>query len=510
MNKKAIWAIIGLMSAAVIGVAMLQMDLIRTSIGVNEEKFDKDVYEALNTVVLRLEHAENREIFNYTMNGFRTAYFQRELLSQQHEGDVFSLDFNLSAVSALVEGKLTKDQLLDKLMAELTNVCTCSKCVEERDQAYRSLMVDFQYRQGSSNLPLVERVGLEQLKTVLEQELSNLGIDTEYKYGVFSKQSKSFVMVNGHYVVEDAQSLPGYTNIYNSEYKVHLFPEDMPSPGLLMVYFPAKASFVWSSVWLNFLGSIFFTAIILLCFVYTINVIFRQKKISEMKTDFINNMTHEFKTPIATISLAADSITSPMISGKPEKVYRFADIIKQENKRMNSQVEKVLQMALIDKQDFTLKLSEVNLHEVIANAVGNIGLQVEKKNGTAKAYLEASQPIIQGDQTHISNIINNLLDNANKYSPENPEISVFTRNVPNGVEVIIEDNGIGMGKEVRKHIFNKFYRVHTGNLHDVKGFGLGLSYVKAIVTAHKGQIKVTSEPGKGSSFILTFPTQMDS
>jgi len=329
---------------------------------------------------------------------------------------------------------------------------------------------------------------------------------------VFSKRKKSFVILNDYYVVEESQPnviLPGYKNIYNSKYRVHLFPGTAPSPGLLMIHFPSKSSVVWSSLRLNFLGAVLFTGIILFCFAYTINVIFRQKKLSEMKTDFINNMTHEFKTPIATISLAADSMTSPIITGSPEKVQRFANIIKQENVRMNNQVEKVLQMALIDKEDFQLKLTEVNLHDVIQNAIENIGLQVEKKDGRVSAHLESTKPLIQGDQTHISNVINNLLDNANKYSPEKPDISVHTRNVNGGVEIVVKDSGIGMSKEVRKHIFDKFYRVHTGNLHDVKGFGLGLSYVKAIMTAHRGQVDVRSELGKGSSFILHFPYKVE-
>lgn len=172
---------------------------------------------------------------------------------------------------------------------------------------------------------------------------------------------------------------------------------------------------------------------------------------------------------------------------------------------MNSQVEKVLQMAVIDKRDFSLKRSDVNLHDIIHNAIENINLQVEQKGGQAKAELEAGKPMIEGDNIHVSNIINNLLDNANKYSPEAPDITVRTRNVPNGVEVTISDKGIGMNKEQRKHIFDKFYRVSTGDVHDVKGFGLGLSYVKAMMTAHQGQIDVKSELGKGSTFILFFP-----
>ena len=229
-----------------------------------------------------------------------------------------------------------------------------------------------------------------------------------------------------------------------------------------------------------------------------------------MKTDFINNMTHEFKTPIATISLATDSITSPMIINSPDKIKRFVDIIRQENRRMNSQVERVLQMALIDKKDFQINLEELNIHDVIQQAVDNFSLQIEKREGSIITHLDAERPIIEGDATHITSVIHNLLDNANKYSPEKPQVTVSTRNVPMGVEITVTDRGVGISKEARKNIFDKFYRVSTGNIHDVKGFGLGLSYVKAIITAHKGLIDVKSETGKGSSFILTLPMQVNS
>ena len=498
MNKKAIWIIVGLMGAALIGIVVLQMDLIRTAVRVNEERFERNVYAALNAVNRRLVDRENQEVINQTLNGYQKAYWE----SQSVSGNGFSVDVTLGVQTATI----SSSALLDQMLSEFSNPCTCQQCMERKDSTYRILMTHFD--QSTQEFPLDQRVNLKHLKNVLRQELSNRGIDTDYNYGIYSRNKKSLIILDGHYVVEDAQPkeiLPGYKTIYNSRYKIDLFPEDMSSPGMLMIHFPARTSFVWRSLWMNFLGSILFTAIILFSFAYTIHVIFRQKKISEMKTDFINNMTHEFKTPIATISLAADSISSPMISGKPDKVQRFANIIKQENKRMNSQVEKVLQMALIDKQDFSLNLSDVNLNDIVNSAVENIGLQVEPKNGVAKAVLEANEYIVEGDMTHISNIINNLLDNANKYSPEAPEITVYTRNVPNGVEITIEDKGIGMNKDQRKHIFDKFYRVHTGNIHDVKGFGLGLSYVKAMMTAHKGQVDVKSELGKGSKFILTFP-----
>ena len=508
MNQKAIWAIIGLMGAAVIGVVWLQMDLIQTSITENKVKFKNDVYDALYEVALRLESKEKRENFNFNANGYAT-YYQSETFGTTNDGSLLKFDLSVKTSQLNAKDRSSRDQLLDKLMAEVTNTTyLCPRCIKsEQEETYRRMMA--YYSQIGKVIPLGERIDLEHLKTALRQELKARGIETEYQYGVYSHKKKSFVVLNDVYVVEDPQvreALPGYKkSIYNSRYRVDLFRDDMPSPGLLMIHFPSETSFVWSSVWVNFLGSILFTGIILFCFGYTINVIFRQKKLSEMKTDFINNMTHEFKTPIATISLAADSITSPMISGDSDKVGRFAGIIKQENKRMNAQVEKVLQMALLDKQDFSLKLGTVNLHDVIGTAVENIGLQVEKKNGKADAFMEATNPIVEGDITHISNIINNLLDNANKYSPQKPEISVLTRNVGNGVEVIIKDKGIGMSKEARKHIFDKFYRVHTGDLHDVKGFGLGLSYVKAMMMAHKGQIEVKSDLGKGSSFKLFFP-----
>ncbi len=503
MNKKAIWAIIGLMSAAVIGVVWLQMDLIRTSIRVNEEKFDERVFSALYRVVERLERQERIEVFEFSMNGYVASFMQEE------SGHLRPNDFPFNNLEGMET--LTLQELESRLYAELANSCPCDKCTAERDRLNRQMLAF--YNQGMSTRPLAERINPQHLSSMLREELANQGIQTDYNYGVFSKEENTFVIFNDHYVVdeEDVNSpLSGYRNIHQSKYRAYLFPEGASAPGLLMIYFPSRTSLVWSSLWKNFLGTILFTGLILFCFAYTINVIFRQKKLSEMKTDFINNMTHEFKTPIATISLAADSIGSPLVSSQADKVQRFANIIKQENRRMNSQVEKVLQMALIDKRDFSLNLTDVDLHDVIRHAIENISLQVEKKNGQATAHLQANQPIVEGDVTHLSNVINNLLDNANKYSPEEPDISITTRNVPNGVEVVVEDHGIGMTKEARKHIFDKFYRVHTGNLHDVKGFGLGLSYVKAIMTAHKGSIDVKSELGKGSSFVLFFPYHVNS
>jgi signal transduction histidine kinase len=216
-------------------------------------------------------------------------------------------------------------------------------------------------------------------------------------------------------------------------------------------------------------------------------------------------MTHEFKTPIATISLAADSINNPKVLDFPEKVKYFTNIIKEENRRMNAQVENVLQMSLIDKRDFDLRVTELDVNEIIGRAAKNIRLQLERKDGAIALDLNAQNPLIESDENHLYNVITNLLDNAIKYSPEKPNIKVGTENTNDGIKIWVEDNGIGISNEAQQKIFDKFFRVTTGNIHNVKGFGLGLSYVKAIVLAFKGKIAVQSEPGKGSRFEVFLP-----
>jgi two-component system phosphate regulon sensor histidine kinase PhoR len=495
MNKRAIWLIIGLMSAAVLGVILVQIDLIRTSMSVNEERFDKNVQEALVKVTERLEDFEREYFFRSSVNGFMMAYQAEQI--------------------ATTRPNSSKLNEIDK--AELEGIPSFER------QFYIHIMTNpgltELFNQEKNMRSVEERIKAKDLDLAILQEFGKRGINPQnskfkFHYGIWSNEKNGMVIVDGHYVFDDfgnKEPVPtlGTSNLYNPDYSVPVFHSVKVPPGELRVYFPNRTNIILSSLWKNAAGTALFAAIILSCFAYTLTVIFRQKKLSEMKTDFINNMTHEFKTPIATISLASDSIVTPIILNNPEKVQRFANIIKQENKRMNSQVEKVLQMALLDKRDFSLKMTEVNVHEVIQAAVENITLRVEKRDGIVKTALNASKPIIEGDLTHVANVINNLLDNADKYSPDKPEISVSTRNVSNGIEITVQDNGIGISKEARKQIFDKFYRVPTGNLHDVKGFGLGLSYVKAMMTAHKGAVEVKSDPGKGSSFILTFPFRVE-
>jgi len=252
-------------------------------------------------------------------------------------------------------------------------------------------------------------------------------------------------------------------------------------------------------------SSILFTVIIISAFALTVRTMFNQKKLSEIKSDFINNMTHELKTPLATISLAIDALTNEKVIHDSDKIRYYSGMIKDENKRMNKQVEKILQAARIEKQDIKLNLQKLDAHDLINKVANNLSLQIQEKNGTITLKLDADRHIIEADEVHFSNIIFNLLDNAIKYSKNNLHIEVSTSNVSSMLAIKIADNGIGMNRETQSRVFEKFYRAHTGNIHNVKGFGLGLSYVKATVEAHQGKVTVESTIGKGSTFTVLMP-----
>ena len=499
MNKKSIVTIIALMAFALLGSIALQVYWISGAIRINEDQFDKSIFAALRRVAERMERDETADVSKLT--DFILRNKKGEQLSEE---DLFNAGLDVEQMERL--DSIYKNS---KIFFQEENSGN-EKLF--KDNRRRSLIESMLYEQLYFHRSLEDRLSVERLNEALKRELKNTGLeDIKYNYGVFSKQLDKMIIQNGHYLPEgeapkDPIKSQAFDFLTTTKYRVDLFTsQDLEPPGSLSLYFPARTGYVWSSVWLSLLGSVIFTGMTLFSFAYTINTIFRQKKLGDIKNDFINNMTHEFKTPIATISLASDTILNPVILNNPDKVKRFAEIIKQENKRMNGQVEKVLQAAIVDREEYKLKMVDIDLHEVIEQAVSNFAVQVESRDGILTTDLQATEPIIQGDLTHISNIINNLMDNANKYSPEKPEISVKTRSVSGGVEVSIKDKGIGLSSASRKLIFDKFYRVPTGNLHDVKGFGLGLSYVKAMVTAHKGTIDVKSDLGKGSTFLVFLP-----
>ncbi len=290
-----------------------------------------------------------------------------------------------------------------------------------------------------------------------------------------------------------------------------VFPIQIPNGGydeglapqeLLVIVVPHVSNIIWKQMVVMIVASVVFTCIIFAAFFITLRALLNQKKLSEIKSDFINNMTHEFKTPLATISLAVDALKNEKVINDRTKMDYFSGIIKDENKRMNKQVETILQAALLDKQEIQLNEKPVHANELIQVALNNIQLPLAEKKGRLETHLDAANDLIMADEVHFINIINNLLDNAIKYSKENLFIKLSTQNFNSHLRIKIEDNGIGMNKETLNRIFEKFYRAHTGNIHNVKGFGLGLSYVKSIVDAHKGKIKAESTIGKGSSFTI--------
>jgi two-component system, OmpR family, phosphate regulon sensor histidine kinase PhoR len=330
----------------------------------------------------------------------------------------------------------------------------------------------------------------------LQQTLAYNGIHTPYEFAIIKNGE-----VQGGTFTKSHKS-----DFLKSKYQVGLFPDNIIKQNMVLsVVFPERTNYVLGYMKWILGGSLLFSIFILATFALSLYFIIRQKKISEMKSDFINNMTHEFKTPIATISLAADTITNSRVINDEASIRHFIGMIKKENSRMNKKVETILQIASLDKKEIEFKFENVSLHDVIKHAVEAIEIQVHQRNGILKLNLNAEEPYIYGDFEHLTNLVNNLLDNAIKYSPEQLEINVTTNNFEKGVILLVEDKGIGMTKAVQSKIFERFYRQSSGNVHDVKGFGLGLNYSRSIIEAHKGNITVYSEPGKGSRFEIFLP-----
>ncbi len=334
------------------------------------------------------------------------------------------------------------------------------------------------------------------LDSMVTTEFKNLAVDQDYYFGIFGETENSFV--KGRF--------KGFEDkILHSDHKLAISCIFQQDQYLLGVYFPNQPKFVLRSMQLYIALSAFFILVTIASFWFVIHSLFKQKKISEIKADFVNNMTHEFKTPISTISVASEMLMNSNIHQVPEKLLKYAHIIFDENNRLKNQVEKVLQVAILDRGDYKLSLHKIDVHEILQVLVENFQLIIAKNNGVIFSRLNAANHLIEADRIHFTNVVHNLLDNAEKYSQKPPEIAVSTWSNLSGIFISIEDKGIGMASEHQQHIFKKFHRISTGNIHDVKGFGIGLFYVKTIVEAHGGSIKVNSVPGKGSKFTLFFP-----
>ncbi len=520
------------MSVALIGLISFQWYWIDAMIEVNQERFRRDVQQALNNVAEKLERQEALLVAfdNFSSNiKFRTgtmvapgnvAYIESTYKKWVVNSEKASKEFRALSpgFQYQIETGGGNNVFIIHDSARIASghprgfaygfsASGSDSVLFKVDDEYESLLKKATEKTEMVNLALQEllfekrtiakRIHKEQLDSLLNAELLNKGIDTEFNYGVVDENSGRMVMVSG-----DGAN----TNLSHSGFKATLFPNDLIGDGsALLVNFPNQKSFLLQKVWASMASSAVMVTTIIFCFGYAIQTIIKQKKTSEVKNDFINNMTHEFKTPISTVALACEALQDAELAHHPDFQKRYLKIIADENKRLGQQVEKVLQMAALDKKDFKLKLEEVNVHDIIEVAAENIALQVKKRHGSLSAQLKAVEPVVLADHMHLTNIIHNLLDNANKYSPEEPRIVIETRDTRGGVTVAVHDNGIGMSRDSINKIFDRFYRVPTGNVHDVKGFGLGLAYVKTMVEAHGGTISVKSELKKGSTFELFIP-----
>lgn len=349
----------------------------------------------------------------------------------------------------------------------------------------------------SDKKTIQQRVAATALDSLLKKQLREKGILLQCEYAVILDKNDSVLMANTQDVRSETKA---------SHYTAAMFPNDIiPKNYSLRVFFPNQKSYILQSLWALMASSGVFLSIIIATFGFTVIALVRQKKLSDMKTDFINNMTHEFQTPIATISLASEALRDGSIIANEDRRSRFVNVIFDENKRLGKQVELILQAASLEKGRFSINPKEIDIHQIVISAVQHISMQVEKKGGNIFCHLNAFHSVAFADEAHISNILHNLLDNASKYCPDSPEIIVTTNSNSQGISISIKDNGIGMSRDQQKRAFERFYRVPTGNRHDVKGFGLGLSYVKSMIEAHGGTVSVNSELGKGSTFNLFLP-----
>ena len=349
-------------------------------------------------------------------------------------------------------------------------------------------------RERFKNYPIYKRISPDVVEELLKMQLSNDGIEIDFEFAIYDKDLATKVQSNAfEYEKSSTYGVPIFLDNNNeSNYRLY-------------VNFPNRGKFLFSTILKMLVLSVVFTSIIIIAYTSAIMQLIEQRKISQIKTDFINNMTHEFKTPIATINLALDAIKNPKIINDQEKVKRYLKMIKDENKRMHAQVENVLRISKLEKNELNISKDRVKLHDLITDAITHVELIIEDRQGYIKTHLDADKSSVLANESHFTNVIVNILDNAIKYSDEPPKIDVYTENAGNNILLKISDQGNGMSKQVQKRVFEKFYREHTGNVHNIKGHGLGLAYVKRIVEDHQGHISVESEKGKGSTFTIKLP-----
>ncbi len=545
MNRMRFIGLIIMMLFSVIGIIWVQIVWITNAVNIENYGFNYNVSVALNNAASGIESSRKMNFFNNFMlndpvvlgnnSGDITGFMSIGTYSSE-PGNRFSVKITNQTISSNYDtGKITTvnksytyNEDSSVVSDSVSFIVTAPdetgnlKIIKSSDNFNSVSRADYirqsEYlkwvKKRSSEFQNMSNQMISEIYTWEKTlELDNKEIDFNLKRSLAYAQIETpyeFAIIKNGVVQNISGKKEQKNDFLRSKYKIKLFPDNIINQDLILsVVFPERANYVLGSMAWILGGSLVFSLFILATFALSLYFIIRQKKISEMKSDFINNMTHEFKTPIATISLAADTITNAKVINDEKSVRHFISMIKKENSRMNKKVETILQIASLDKKEIEFRYENISMHTVINHAIESMDIQVQQRNGRIRLNLKAEVPTVYGDNEHLTNLVNNLLDNAIKYSTESPEITVSTYNIEKGLILSVEDKGIGMTKAVQSKIFERFYRQSSGNVHDVKGFGLGLNYARAIIDAHKGNITVFSEPGKGSRFEIFLPFNWD-
>ena len=525
MNKLLFRLLVFLMSLSLIGIILVQLYLINTSFKNNEEQFKFHVKQVIGNVA---DNFKEREVYtflnqynilketkgkqptktelldfyvvqkNRTTN--KTIIYSNSILSEDYNINLSFFDKRIDSVNKVKNFvSNSKTEVFSGDGMDNTNLqLNPSPDMTIKKSGRMELLDKVQYQMFSEGInetkSLKERVSPTDLQKALKKELKLYDVNTPFEFGIYENGLATKVKSSDFKFDKNATfAIPFLTNSENkSDYQ-------------LLVSFPEKKKFLFSELIGITTLSIIFTLIIIIAYTSALNQLIKQRQISEIKTDFINNMTHEFKTPIATINLALDAIKSPKVIDDREKTTRYLQMIRDENKRMHAQVENVLRISKLEKRELNIIKESTDIEEIINDAIEHVNLILEDREGSISTHFGAIRKTVLLNDVHFTNVVVNILENAIKYTPGIPKIDIYTENIKDMVLVKIKDNGVGMSKIAQKRIFEKFYREHTGDIHNVKGHGLGLAYVKRIVDDHNGQVYVESETGKGSTFIIKLP-----
>lgn len=470
MSRQRITWLIVLFAVALLGLIVLQYLLIKNTFSLREDQFNQAVKSSMGAVAERSERALVFKMISEDARG-------RKLLEKNlpdflnEESDSIQFDQFLSLNNSDPKMRRYASEMVESLIA------------------------------NNALKPIEQRVDITLLDSLLRDELKARNITAGYRYGVCNAQG--VLKIRGENVLDTDTA-----EVKTSSFRTRLFKSDVfNEPHYLHVWIPDPQLTIWGSLWPILLVSALFLLAMIFGVAYMIKTIFRQKRVSLIKDDLVNNLTHELKTPISTISLACEALVDPSISNSEEQVSAFINMIKMENKRLGVLVDNVLQSAVLDSGEMKVKFVSIDVNDLLTELIKNTRIQAERVSGSLKFVSKAPRARVSGDRIHLTNIFLNLIDNALKYCSGPAHIEVSTRNEKDDVIVTVKDNGIGIPKEEQNRIFERLYRVHTGNVHNVKGFGLGLSYVKVVVERHDGTITVESQPGKGSKFHVRIPLE---